>query len=138
VAPKKLTPEQAKEVGFRATYARDQFTYCCGGREAGGFDCYLKNRWVVGYGGYPHENRVYPTKYDAWKAELDNMRPSSGYPLMCNVREDMTPELAQLLREQDDCTEIMKWCNPNTGNIVTMFILTNGADEEYKESDNDD
>lgn len=137
-----LSKEQLAEKGWVSCYNRDTFTYCCGGKELGGFECYNKNRYALDQwstkGSY-HENKVYPTKYDAWKAKLPSMRDkSSGFPLMFNVVEDDTPELAQLLREQDDVTEVLKWRNVNTDNLITMFLLTNGADEEYKEKDEED
>lgn len=134
-----LTEAQRKETGYRVSYSSDTFTYCCGGREIGGLVCdkrvkYVKNYYNNDY----HENEVYTTAEAAWKAELECMRDVGARPLMFNVLEDITPELAVVLREQPDCTEVMQWRNPGTDNIITMFILTNGADNEHKENDEND
>jgi hypothetical protein len=135
-----LSKEQLAEQGYVATFYRDQFTYCCGGREIGGLEVYTKQRyqpdtWTKGTF---IERKVYSTPYEAWKAKLPEMRTITAYPLMLNVVESDTPELAKLLREQADVIEVFKWNNPNTGNIITMFILTNGADETEKEREDDD
>lgn len=136
------TPSQTeqKELGWQADYNVDEFTYCCGGREVGGLSCYQRAVWYQSTWRRPEwikNNNLSPSAKEAWTVALKRIREGyAHFPLMFNLTVT-TPELRELLSKETDATLIHTWRNPNTNNMIEMWILTNGSDGGYH-GDNDD
>lgn len=139
------TPSQAeqKELGWQADYNVDEFTFCCGGREVGGLSCYQRAVWYQSaWGGreWLKNTKLLPSAKEAWVVALKNIREHyAHFPLMFNLTVT-TPALRDVLFKEPDATLIHTWRNPNTNNMIEMWILTNGSDEGYHgdDDDNDD
>jgi hypothetical protein len=138
--------KKEEELRYRAMYSSGNFKFCCGGYEVGDLGI----------------ERVKPTLYDSWqRKEVKNPLWESAskdrngiwvkaltrfreemheYPLMFNlvVGEETTEPLRQLLKEQEDVTLVHTWNNPNTNNLLEMYILTNGSNSDNDFSDDDD
>lgn len=135
--------EQKKEMGWKIDYSVDQFMYCCGGIEVGSLGCYQTS---VYYSSSPwgqreiewYKQKAYASAEEAYKAMLKDVRENhKHFPLMFNLTADLS-ELRAIIAKEPDATMVHKWRNPNTDNLIEMWVLTNGSDEEYHGSDDDD
>jgi hypothetical protein len=138
-----LTAAQKGEMLWVAGTLSEDFTYCCGGVEEGGHQLTHIPRWIRDLYSKgreeARENVGSPTKEEAWRVCVKDARANTHRrPLMYNVLGRRQPELAKVLREQPDCKEVHTWRNPNTNNIITMFVLTNDSNEDPLEDFEDD
>lgn len=138
------TPSQAeqRELGWQVDYNVDEFTYCCGGREVGGLSCYQRNVWYQSTWRAQREwtknTHLSPSIEEAWTVALKNIREHyAHFPLMFNLTNGLE-ELRDMLSKEPDATLIHTWRNPNTHNVIEMWILTNGSDEGYHGDGDDD
>ena len=147
-SPKKSEPskKEQEEMGFRASYSSGDFSYCCGGVEFGNFCCSEQRLWQQNYYSGWTKQTVYPTRKEAWEVAFSTMRDKAShegdgdddddgdgfFPMMFNLIEGNTEtqDLEDLIKSQHDYRHILRWLNPNTGNWLNMYILTNGAKEK--------
>lgn len=99
--------------------------YCCGVYEAGRFDeDYDDDDFVYGF----------KTIREAWEEKLKRLRADCLYsPIVLNFVKYKNEkrfenwEFRKLINEQPDALIVHKFTNPNSGNIVEMYVLTNGS-----------
>ena len=132
----------------RFTVNRDieDSTFCCGLKEVGGLgfikvEPTITNNWKGQVQPNPYYNRAAKTPHEAWETMLKEARDDYlGYPLMFNlvVGNGNTADLRTLLNEQEDCYHVHTWKNPNSGNVLEMYVLTNGSSENFEMEEEDD
>jgi hypothetical protein len=132
---------------YRANYQIAACTYCCGAKEIGGLLIEtVKQKY---YDSWAHKEKLNPTwthsfndKDKVWPDALKTIRKACPeMPVMFNivVDEPDTESLRKLLSKEEDGQLIHTWKNPNTGNLLEMYILTNDSRLDiYYEEDNDD
>lgn len=103
-------------------WSEDQTSFCCGLMEVGhiersGGDEY----WDIQY------------SKDTPKEALETMRRTNkDFPIMFNFIREVPKDFRDLVQSQKDWILIHKWRNPNTGNIITCGMLTNGSNQARK------
>lgn len=138
--PTHPSEKEKREQGWYCSYNAEQFTYCCGGIEVGGLDCYQKKVWQKGWGDVWHKNTVlHTTRQAGWKKIIKEVRDNyEHFPLMFNIRPNNEGALREVLEKEPDAALIHTWRNVNTDNVLEMWILTNGSDTEHHERDDND
>src|SRR5579864_3133978 len=126
------------EVRYRVRYSSDQFRFCCGGYEIG--DLYIELVKSMMYASWQRKEVRHPywdsaskDRNEIWVKALAGIRGDKHeYPLMFNlvVGDEKTEPLRQLLKEQEDVTLVHTWKNPNTNNLLEMYVLTNGSNTD--------
>lgn len=146
------TDAQKREMGWQVEYNVDQFSYCCGGREVGNISVYQKHRWYETYSGgwsytattdkreWKENTKLSQTPKEAYQEMLKEVREQyPQYPLMINLLPSEHGALKALLEEDSDARMIHTWRNPNTDNLIEMWVLENNSDMEYRSNGvNDD
>lgn len=123
------------EIRYHAAFEIKATEFCCGLYEAGGF--YLKPMWKR----YPSQemwDRSEKTPEAAWKKALSRMRDEAeGCPLQMTLIADRecTSMLRQLLNEQEDAFIVHTWTNPNSSNVLELYVLTNDSKVYDSEED---
>jgi len=130
----KLTKAQKEEHVYVADYEVASTSFCCGASEAGNLGLETTRRYVQDGNGEVIDCSIdsdyYETPRKAWENALHEMREESpNRPLMINlvVKNAGTEELRSLLNEQDDAYIVHTWKNPDSGNVLEMYVLTNGS-----------
>lgn len=110
-------------MNTKINWSEDQAPFCCGLTEVGHID--REDDCVTWW----------DTSYAAKTSEeaLKKMRESNkDFPIMFNFVRDVPKEFRDLVQSQKDWIVIHKWRNPNTGNIITCGMLTNGSNQARK------
>ena len=111
-------------MNTRINWSEDQATFCCGLMEIGNIENV-----------HPAESDWQDAQYDAKTSEeaLNKMRESNkNFPIMFNFIREVPKDFRDLVQAQKDWILIHKWRNPNTGNIITCGMLTNGSNQARK------
>lgn len=115
------------EIKYYAGFHAVATEYCCGLIEAGSLSLQPTRRGHV----YQERwDRLAETPVEAWKKALTSMRQNrEGYPLQMTlvVSNKDTEPLRQLINEQTDAFHVHTWTNPNSGNTLELYVLTNNS-----------
>lgn len=113
------------EMKYNWDWGMDSTAFCCGLKEVGNIDAYQ----------YEWASCPKKTASEILLDMRENARTAGhSFPIMINMVSYTPKAFRDLVKKQKDAKLVHKWKNPNSGNIIECWILTNGSKQRWKKN----